>query len=99
MDIYEFLKFLIDNSIDFNYEYVNGLNFIWVYGSPTDIVGFNGVKKKYTPYIRISHFGEIRNNSKVAFIKRDGLCEWKYDWEIRNIILDMRCINQTHKGE
>lgn len=59
------------------------------------------LKKKYTPYIRISHFGEIRNDSgaKVAYIKRDGLREWKYDWEIRNIILNMRCINQTHKGE
>ena len=95
MDVIEFFQFLITNAIDFTYENVNGEHIFRVVGDPEDIIGFNGEKKKYTPYIRISGFGTVRlGDHKMAYVRDNGLCEWRSEDKIKEDILKL-----AKKGE
>lgn len=95
MDIIEFLQFLIIYNIDFTYESVNGEHIVRVVGPVEDIIGFNGEKRKYTPYMRISGFGTIRLGvHKVAYVRDNGLCEWRTEDKIKKDILKL-----VKKGE
>lgn len=95
MDLIEFLQFLVTNAIDFTYENVNGEHIVRVVGEKEDIVAFNGEKKKYTPYIRVSGFGTIRLGiHKVAYVRDNGICEWRSEERIKEDILKL-----VKKGE
>ena len=91
MKLNDYIKFLIDNKIDFSYCHVGkapiDADQIWVYGTEFDIVDFNGKKKKYKPYLRVSHFGE--EPGKV-YVRDNGICgyqidDWVYD-RIRELV-------------
>ena len=94
MDIIEFLQFLINNDINFTYENVKGEHFVRVIGPVEEIIGFNGEKMKYTPYIRISHFGTVRGDTKMVYVRDNGLCEWRTEDRIKKDILKL-----VKKGE
>lgn len=98
MDIIEFLQFLINNAIDFTYENVNGEHIVRVVGEQEDIIGFNGEKRKYTPYMRISGFGCFSTGhlgtNKTAYVRDNGLCEWRTEDKIKKDILKL-----VKKGE
>lgn len=95
MDIIEFLRFLIIYNIDFTYENVNGEHIVRVVGPAEDIIGFNGEKWKYKPYMRISGFGTIHlGDKRVAYVRDNGLCEWRTEDKIKKDILKL-----VKKGE
>ena len=76
----EFINFLKENDIQYTDEVLDGkdglMTLIYIYGKPIDIITFNGEKKKYTPYLRVSHFGE---RAGMAYTRQDGLVGWRSD--------------------
>lgn len=66
---------LAENNISFKYEVVNNVGFIYIHGKETEIVTFEGVTKKYTPELRLSHFGE---KDDMVYVRDCGLCEYEY---------------------
>ena len=93
MDLMALIYFLVNNGIGFTYENTNN-HVIRVCGEPEEIVGFNGEKRKYTPYLRISHFDIVHGNTKVAYVRDNGICEWRSEERIMEDILKL-----TKKGE
>ena len=73
-----FINFCKENSITFEFgSLIGGYNeFIYVKAKPETIVGFNGEKQKYTPYLRFSHFDE---KPGMMYVRDNGLCEYKTD--------------------
>lgn len=76
----EFLNFLKENNIQYTDEVFDGrdrlITLIYIKGTPVDIIAFNGEKKKYTPYLRVSHFGD---RAGMAYTRQDGLVGWRTD--------------------
>lgn len=75
-----FINFCKENSITFefgeNKGWPKGSDVIYVTGKKEDIVSFNGEKRKYTPYLRFSHFDE---RPGMIYVRDNGLCDYRTD--------------------
>ena len=82
MTMKEFIKFLDTNIIDYHYENINGVDFVYVYGvKDCYIDSFTGKIKDYIPYLRVSHFDETNG---FWYTRDNGICGYKsIDWILK----------------
>ncbi len=77
----EFTDFLDANNINYEIETLTSKNddilmFVYIHGKEINIISFSGKKRKYTPYLRVSHFDE---KPGWAYVRDNGDVYWATD--------------------
>lgn len=77
----QLIDFLNKNNINYEIETMHSKNddilmFVYIHGEEIEIISFSGKKRKYTPYLRVSHFDE---KPGWAYVRDNGVVYWATD--------------------
>lgn len=82
-----FVNYLNNLGVRYDDESVDGHECVRVYGAPTNYINPHGYTVKYTPYLRVSKFGE---RDDELYVRDNGWCDWYTLIHIHEICVELK---------